>query len=240
MSKAAVQKQTGLKRARLIVGERAEGESDRQVRFCNEYLRMGPGRSLSKLSESLHRELAAQNAAARKAGLATRRVPTQDSLFQICKTYSAKFSWVARARAYDASLEEARTRRAHEILNTGMATPHGRVHALKELADELLSTLKAKGLYGKKLRSIRESGEDYRIVHDEVFRSKELRELRGLLDDLAQETGGRVQRHDVKLTGIAGILSTASAFTDDDDEDTERDIEDAQIIEEADGSGEAR
>ena len=33
----------------LLAGERCEGESDRAVVACNDYLRLGPGRSLRKL-----------------------------------------------------------------------------------------------------------------------------------------------------------------------------------------------
>ncbi len=179
------------KNIELLAGERQERENNKAVVACNDYLRMGPGRSLAKL---LHRYQAAAEAAP------TKRLST-------LKAWSTTFGWQVRAAAYDAEIERQKNEYVQQIMKSGLALAHERVSQLKRLAESLLLELcevdDAGQVVGFKQDSLwlpdakwlgkGEFGERFDLVH---FNSPGLDQLRGFLDDLARETGGRRQKRD--------------------------------------------
>lgn len=200
------------KRVRLLAGEREADETVNSVLLCNEYLRMGRKRSLKSLAQSLIEQAAAQGKQMSLNGTVKR-----------LEALSSRYSWVKRAEQYEAGQEIARNRSKAQIMSSGMAQTHERVNLLNELVHAVAGALGEKSLYGKRLKMIG-FGEAAQTVTEEFFRADEIKAIRGLLKDLAEETGGRIQTHNVNLQGLAGFLSSAAAFHGDG-------VEEAQVME---------
>jgi hypothetical protein len=117
----------------LIVGDKVKGESKNAIIACNDYLRMGPTRSLRTL-EAQYRETSLNLAPTISIGT--------------LNDWSKKFGWQERAEIYDAAIEaekieaeKARQRamaeRRKAIMEEGVALDFERVERLKRLADFL-------------------------------------------------------------------------------------------------------
>ena len=177
----------------LLSGERQKSESFRAIQACNDYLRMGPGRSLRLLLEQYRKS---------EQNLAPTR--SQGTLWG----WSARFGWQERAAAYDARLEADKDARTAEIMQSGLAVAHERVVKLKDLAGFLEGQLYEQGEDGVYhnvwLPDVKQigSGLDAERVDIERFNAPIIEQYRGTLDDLAKETGGRKERHEV--TGADG------------------------------------
>lgn len=129
----------------LLAGPRQKGETRRAVIACNDYLRMGPGRSLAKLCKLYRTQRATQPP--------TRRLPT-------LKVWSRKFGWVRRAEEYDVAME---CQRREELLRE-MEEMKGRqlaiAAALQIIAGERLRGMRSEELkVGDVLRFLREGME---------------------------------------------------------------------------------
>lgn len=210
----------------LIVGERVAKESKNAVLACNDYLRMGPGRSLRKLCDRYQS--------------APGTPPTKR--LKSLKDWSANFGWQARAEAYDAAGDAEKTAaasaRRKEIMDEGLALDYERVAKLKDLAAmledeinyepsltedeeaeivehnaELLApgeqydrALQARSRRRPNvwLRDVKGIGsfDNFERVEIVRFNAALISEYRGTLDDLAKETGGR--HHTVEMTGKDG------------------------------------
>lgn len=100
------------------------------------------------------------------------------------------------------SIAEIQANGEYEALNTGLAKVSKRVEKLKQLAARLeedlfaaedkVWTLQVKGVG---------SGPIAEIVEYYEFNRSEVDAYRGVLDDIAKETGGRVQRSDITSDG---------------------------------------
>lgn len=206
----------------LLVGTRHKGESRKAVQACNDYLRMGPGRSLYKL------------AAAYQATEPDQPAPPTTSLSTL-KTWSADWRWAARVEAYDAQLEAEKTLRKQLALESGLALGYERVLALRELAgllsEQLYERTEDGHLFNLWLADVKQigSGDDAERVDLVRFNAPLIAQLRGVLEDLASETGGRQQRveHSTKdgqplpITFIqVGPAAEPDHDGDDDDPDT--------------------
>ncbi len=171
-----------------MAGERQRSESSRAVQAANDYLRMGPGRSLSAL---LHRYSESERSIA----------PTlsKGTLFK----WASKYGWVARAALYDAALESAKNERATQIMQSGLALAHERVDKLQRLADFLEGQMYEQGTDGVYhniwLPDVKQigSGDDAERVDIERFNAAIIEQYRGALDDIAKETGGRKQKSEI-------------------------------------------
>lgn len=191
---------------RPIAGELQPGERPKAVRACNDYLRMGPGRSLGKLAASI---VKVQVEIGRVSGTDTAALKRRTkSVKSALERYSSAYGWVARAEMFDAALEEKRTREATRILSSGYANPHERVYQLDRLArkvvrdlDESLYMLEPKQVAGRR-------------VDVKRFKSKQVAAARGILEDIALETGGRVKQSHIQVSGLAGLLGEAPGFDD--------------------------
>jgi hypothetical protein len=211
-----------LRKLEPLVGERQEGETAPAVVACNDYLRMGYRRSMNSLADRYKEQH-------EETGM---KVPTLQPS-QLYK-WSANFGWVARAEAYDMAKEIERTERSEEIMNSGFALEHERVFALNDLAKEILAEIGEKGLWGVRKKILKTEGGD-RVINERFFRKRPIDAIRGVLDDIAKETGGRIQRAQLEVSGLAGMLSQAKGFSDE-GIGAERQIEDAKYRDAEDGS----
>lgn len=172
-------------RIELLAGEPLSGETKRALLACNDYLRMGPGRSLAKLLNHY------------QAGSET---PPSKRLNTL-KGWSAAFDWQARAVSYDTAIERRKTEqveaRRRFAMEHGFALDYERVITLRKLAAFLLGQIYQTDedghFFNIWLADVKQVGTGgfAERVDIERFNAAIFTELRGLLDDLAKETGGR-------------------------------------------------
>lgn len=174
-----------------LVGKRQPGETAKAVQACNDYLRMGPGRSLAKLWQEYGRSTAVK--------------PPTVSL-RTLENWSSQHGWQLRAADYDAAADAEMEREAakhrRQIVEDGFALDHERIRALKRLADLLEGEIyedDKRWLPDVKQVGAGDLAEKIDITR---FNSALIDQFRGTLDDLAKETGGRKQRSE--LTGKDG------------------------------------
>ena len=176
-----------------LAGKRQRYESSRAVQGCNDYLRLGPGRTLRILLESY-------------LTVSETNPPTlaHGTVASWCKRYG----WVARAEAYDVGRERLANERAAEIMHSGLALAHARVEKLQKLA-QFLEDQMYKGeeegiLSNIWLEDVKQigSGATAEKIPIERFNAAIISEFRAALNDLAKETGGRVRKQEV--TGADG------------------------------------
>lgn len=162
---------------RIPTPERRESDTDKAYRALCDYARMGPGRSLDKL----HKTYTAPSPATEP--------PTRS--FRWLKEWSRMNDWQERVRAYDAAFQAVADEEAEREMLEGLALPRERVRTLKKLAGMLLTEDEKEGGEGDGIAWLTLTLADPR----------RLAQLRGLLDDLAKETGGRKQNLDVTSKG---------------------------------------
>lgn len=175
-----------------LTGERQGKETNKAIMACNDYLRMGPGRSLQKLHRK-YIEYTLENP------------PTKH--LRVLARWSTNFGWQSRATLYDSEVEEHKTqeakKRQKQALETGLSLDYERIITLKELSAFLLGQLYEEGetgtLHRLWLPDVKQigSGEFAQRVDIERFNAPLISEIRGLLDDLAKETGGRMRRVEI-------------------------------------------
>lgn len=196
----------------LLVGERQAKETNKAVIACNDYLRMGPGRSLAKLFDKYRVQVEGESGAELPP---TKRLPTLED-------WSTKFGWQARAAEYDAQQDARRTAEREREFADGLALDFERVRKLKRLADFLEKQIyelieeRASALvmndagelerqavtderYGRVwLKDVKGIGQGENFERVEIVRFNQaiLSEFRAVLDDIAKETGGRVQKQE--------------------------------------------
>ena len=171
-----------------LAGERSQGESDAAVVACNDYLRLGLYRARDGL-----RRLQARYTAMYHETPPTR---SHDTL----KQWSSRFAWSDRAELYEQDRQaDADVIRA-AVLADGLAQDYERVELLKKLAAYLVGEVLRRDESGEHrrvwLRDVKQigSGDGAERVDVERFNAELIGQLRGVLDDLAKETGGRKQR----------------------------------------------
>lgn len=195
-------------RLELLAGERQASESDNALIACNDWLRMGPGRTLRKLLQ-------------RYAKMPQDTPPT-DSLDTL-KSWSADFKWADRATAYDAELELQKNILRQIEFARGATLDYVRTRKLRRLLALLEKQLYAKDEFGRLfnlwLKDFKQigAGEDSEKVEIERFNAALVEQLRGVLDDLAKETGGRRQKvdADVRASGELTIRVIGGIQEDD-------------------------
>lgn len=177
-----------------LSGARQDGESDHAVIACNDWLRLGPGRSLSLLAKNYTEGY-------------PKRPPTR-SLASL-KKWSRQFGWAERATAFDANWEAIKTAEREAELNFGLALDYERVRKLKRLADFLEAQVYELSLpnelTGRQTYinvwvpdvKIVGHGDSAETVDIERFNSALFTQYRETLADLAAEVGGRIKRQEV-------------------------------------------
>src|SRR4051812_32193964 len=91
---------------KLLAGEPGENETSRAIQACNDFLRLGPGRTLTLLLAKYGK---------------TRRNTAPTASRDTLEDWSRKFGWQERGRSYDAAIEDARNVRRREIMEEGLA-----------------------------------------------------------------------------------------------------------------------
>lgn len=177
----------------LLAGQRQKGERLAAIQACNDWLRLGPGRSLPKLLER-YTEV-------------DQVIPPTRSIATL-KSWSSRYEWQERADVYDAESERRKNERRQEIMESGLALDFERTNELKRLAHFLLDQIYERGEDGDYhnvwLPDVKQigSGKDAERVDIERFNAAIISELRGALDDLAKETGGRRHRHELQSLNL--------------------------------------
>lgn len=178
----------------LLAGERQVGETDKAAQACNDWLRLGTGRTMPRLLER-YRDLP-QNTA-----------PTTS--LDTLQSWSKRFDWQVRAAEFDAGWEQLKNAEREAVLSYGLSLDYERIRKLYRLAEFLESQLYARaedGTYPNvwlpDVKSIG-SGENAERVDIERFNNGLVEQYRKVLEDIAKETGGRVQRQDMTSGGQA-------------------------------------
>lgn len=190
----------------LLAGQRIEGETLKAIRACNDYLRMGPGRSLQKL-----RQIYAKS---------TLEIPPTIHL-RTLQDWSARFEWQLRVASYDAAAEEQKTALAQDAMQTGLAATYERVLVLKKLAATLSTEIwQGDGslVPGKVwLKDAKQIGAGPLAERVDLirFNAPLIEQFRGVLDDLARETGGRKQQLEHSGPGGGPIKTQDVGLTDE-------------------------
>lgn len=181
-TKAASQTETGFE---LLSGQRQSSESDSAVIACNDWLRMGSGRSLPALLE--------------KYADLNQNIPPTAS-YATLKVWSMQYAWAERAREYDATWEARKNAEREAVLNYGLSLDYERLRKLNRLAALLETQIYERGetgilhnLWMPDVKAIG-SGEFAERVDIERFNAPLLEQYRKVLDDIAKETGGRVSQ----------------------------------------------
>lgn len=173
----------------LLAGEAKEGESNKAIIACNDYLRMGIGRSLRRLEE--------------KYSEGSRKIAPTTSIGTLTR-WSQEHDWQVRASEYDKAIDAEKTAiadaRRKEMLESGLSQDFERIAELNDIYAKLKEEFIENGLWytDTKLSSTGMS------VDVEVFNKALIDSLRGVLDDLAKETGGRKQKVDMEHSGEIG------------------------------------
>ena len=174
---------------------RFPGEHSRAVATCNAFLILGPSRSFWWLRNRL-KEL-------------DERPPTQKTT----RKWADKYHWMERAENYDQMMIETIQARREEAMASGLALNSERVIVLKQITEILLKNLDEIEELAEDvpdpdaepersrlwLRDFKQVGRQ--VVEIRRYNSNLISDIRGLLDDLAKETGGRVTKTDVTSGG---------------------------------------
>lgn len=143
----------------LLCGERQKGESRQAVIACNDYLRMGVGRSLRQLHAQYCKEV--QRTA----------IPTRG--FRTLGGWSSQFAWQARAELYDAAIDAEKTARLTEqrrqVMEEGAALDYIRAGKLKKLAEFLEDQLYQTEPMGPKIQDLQKAKDvEARVAEAEI------------------------------------------------------------------------
>jgi hypothetical protein len=181
----------------VLAGERQNGESRQALVACNDYLRMGPGRSLASLHARYRTEM-------------DQTAPPTKSL-RTLKEWSTRFAWQERAEQYDQTIEADKSarveKRRRKAMEAGLALDHERIIALKKLAKRLRGYLSDEEKVW--LRDYKGTGE---FMHEiERFNAPLVEQYRATLDDLAKEKGERKQRTEISGPDGKPIETTSRA-----------------------------
>ncbi|HEY3312288.1 MAG TPA: hypothetical protein VGK00_11670 [Anaerolineales bacterium] len=153
-------------------------ESRKANAALRDYLRLGADRSLEALLSAY----------------ASHPQPPTRSLHRL-KSWCSRYDWPERAELYDQLQLAGETERHRQAMQSGLALAAGRVENLKQLYAEMQSYLAqawpvwVADLQGGTAQA--GSAERSRVPR---FNTGILIQMRGILDDLARETGGRISR----------------------------------------------
>lgn len=181
-------------------------ESPKARQAWADYVALGPGRSLEALVERYQTE--------KGSG---RSVPSVR--LATLADWSRSFGWQARLQAQAdraaAEAEAEQRRYIRSIMEEGFGLAHERVRLLKELADKLRGELLDGGrLWVEDVKGIGQ-GERWQTVPIERFNSAEVEQLRGILDDIAKETGGRPKTVKVDIEAKVRLMARSLGLDPD-------------------------
>lgn len=185
-----------MRKIQPLVGEKCEKESDNAVLACNDWLRLGPGRTIPKLLDSYDQKSTTIN---------NFNAPSKS--YTTLRAWSSKYNWQERAAEFDAGYEERVNQEREAALSYGLALDYERIGELKKLYallnDQLYERDESGNLINLWVADVKQigSGKDAEQVDIERFNSSLITQIRGVLDDLAKEAGGRMQKTSNEHTG---------------------------------------
>ena len=177
-----------------LAGTRREGESDKAVLACNDYLRL-PHRSLGKLHRCYMRQVTEID---QNRPISASAGPGLSSL----KQWSAHNEWPERAALYEYVLERERSDIHKLYLRTGIAAPYARVQFLKEVFSVLEDDFSEMDVTGRRHNlwlaepraiPVDDGNGNVKMEVFDIYRYNAplVSHLFQVLDDLAKETNGR-------------------------------------------------
>lgn len=99
------------------------------MQACNDFLRLGPGRTFSRLLSQYSQPTKTDR------NLPVERVAAPPTLsLATLKDWSDKYSWSERAKEYDKAIEDEKNERRRQVMEEGLALDFERVASLKKLA----------------------------------------------------------------------------------------------------------
>lgn len=172
--------------AEPAIMENGRPESPLANQVLCDYLRLGPGRTFPTLLER-YRQLD----------------PAPTHSLGTLHNWSQRYSWAERVARYD-TLEnerlqaEEQTRRA-AILHRGLALEYERIDQLTSLFQKIKTiATDEEAFWITDIKFVRQPDGSQERVETRRFNGALVRSLRGLLDDIASETGGRPLRLPVR------------------------------------------
>lgn len=191
----------------LLSGQRQSGESDTAVVCCNDWLRLGSGRGIPELLRQY------QDKSSFVRGF---KPPTQS--YKTLETWSSRYGWPGRATAYDAAWEARKNAERESILGYGLALTYERVRKLVRLAEFLEGQIYEQGESGlfhnvwlPDTKSIG-FGKTAKEIEIERFNSPIFEQYRKVMEDIAKETGGRVQKQETTVNINIALLQQFEAL----------------------------
>lgn len=197
-----------------LSGQKQKGETDKAVQACNDWLRMGSGRSIPKLIAKYQDE----------SKFIKNFEPPSTSITTLA-TWSSRFDWPSRATEYDAGWEARKNAEREAVIGYGLALDYERLRELYQLAAFLKAQIYERDADGvfyniwmPDVKSIG-SGEFAERVDLERFNPALIEQYRKVLEDIAKETGGRIDKKDITSGGDALKWPTIIKVVKPDDPD---------------------
>lgn len=199
----------------LLSGIPFKNENDIHIVACNAYLRQGPTRKISHVvdafSKKFHEDLGG----------------TEINWQVVAK----EFQWKERAIAFDAKIEQERNEAWTRVMTSGLSVDYNRVEALKGIAKVLIDQFHEQDEDGHHrwlwTKEIRRYGRMPHAVEYPIFTFNQglVAQIRGVLDDLAKETGGRRETVDHNVTSEIALKTYVSVSPDDWDDEKKLPVE---------------
>jgi hypothetical protein len=165
------------------------GETPGAKQAFLDYLAMGTKRSMKKLHKQYRdSDLYVQDM--RKDGSPPTRQIKQLKAWSVAHRWQKKLNQV-QDEQIEVILKEQR-RSLAELAREGFANPVERIRALNELAEALLERLRDENLLTTVIKQVG-SGKSTKQVEEAKIDTPAIQQFRGILEDLAKETGGRVR-----------------------------------------------
>lgn len=180
---------------------RIEKESSKaHTAFCD-YARMGAGRSLGKLHEQYTGDKSGQS----RGKVGAEKPPTKH--LSTLETWSSKHNWQDRVKVYDTHIEAEKTAEAQRLRTEGLAADHARIYELDKLYRALDREFDGgKGIWYSDIK-VSSRGDEVEVP---AFNNALISQMRGVLDDIAKEVGGRKQRLEHSGSVDLAMLHTLS------------------------------
>jgi hypothetical protein len=179
-----------LERAAAEDGRR---ETKRANQAFRDYARLGSARSLEKLFE-IYIGLISDSY----------QIPATKSLATL-RYYCHTFSWVERANRFDVIQEEkdkaAYEARRKQLMEAGLALAHERIGELETIYERLKKDFQVDANLWLPDRKGIGSAENFETVDIVRFNAPIVDQMRGTLDDIAKEVGGRINKTDITSKG---------------------------------------
>jgi len=166
---------------------RLRGETAAAKQGFLDYLAMGPGRSLRKLYEEY------RDPKKYKQDMNSSEAPPTRQLSTI-QMWSSAYNWVKRVnRVTDEQIDTIFREQKRALAEASLeqfASPAARIKALNQIAEMLLEYLIDVGLIKTVIKQVG-SGKNTRMKEEKSVDTQAIQAFRGVLEDLAKETGGR-------------------------------------------------